>query len=69
MFVQQIGRVQSFTVIVMNTPEKKECVYIYIYAYIYICIHIQYIYVDACIYIPGTQMTLVLVRKGLVLRG
>ena len=36
------------------------CIYIYIHIYIYI-----YIY----IYIPRTQMTPVLVRKNLVLRG
>ena len=44
MFVQQIGRVQSFTVIVMNTPEKKECVYIYIYMHIYIYVYIYSIF-------------------------
>ena len=49
MFVQQIGRVQSFTVIVMNTPEKKECVYIYICIYIYM--YTYTVYLCRCMYI------------------
>ena len=36
--------------------------------YMHICMYI-YVYTHVFIYIPGTQMTLILVRKGLVLRS
>ena len=44
-------------------------IYIYLYIYLYLFIYIFiYIYI-LFFYIPGTQVTLVLVGKGLVLRG
>ena len=45
------------------------CIYIYMYKYIYAYKYIIYLFLFIFTYIPGTQLTLVLLEKGLVVEG